>query len=79
MKRNKQKLTPELLANVRVGTQNLMKEFLKKNPPETESGLAIKIGIHPAQMLLFMRNERGLTDKSLSRIGKYLSDGEQFK
>ena len=65
-------LTPEILANIKKGTQRLVLDHLKENPEETQSGFANKVGIHPAQMLLFMRNERGLTDKSLGKIGKFL-------
>jgi plasmid maintenance system antidote protein VapI len=73
-KKAKNQITPEMLANIKKGTQNLIEDYLKRNPDETQSGFATKIGIHPAQMLLFMRNERGLTDKSLGRIGKFLTE-----
>ena len=68
----KNQLTPELLANIKKGTQNLVNDYLRRNPKETQSGFANKVGVHPAQMLLFMRDERGLTDKSLAKIGKFL-------
>ena len=68
----KEQLTPEMLANLRKGTQRLVLDHLNDNNEETQSGFANKVGIHPAQMLLFMRDERGLTDKSLAKIGKFL-------
>ena len=68
----KTKLTPEILANIRKGTQELLRQYLLDNPKETKSGLAAKIGIHPLQMLAYLRGERGLTDKSLQRVGKFL-------
>lgn len=73
-KKDKNQITPEMLANIKKGTQKLVEDYLTRNPDETQSGFATKIGIHPAQMLLFMRNERGLTDKSLARIGKFLTE-----
>lgn len=68
----KTNLTPEILANIREGTQELLRQYLLKNETETKSGLAGKIGIHPLQMLAYLRGDRGLTDKSLARIGKFL-------
>jgi hypothetical protein len=65
-------LTPAILADIRKGTQILLKNHLKDNPEETKSGLATKIGIHPLQMLAYLKGERGLTDKSLQKIGKFL-------
>ena len=73
-KKDKNQITPEMLANIKKGTQKLVEDYLTRNPDETQSGFANKVGIHPAQMLLFMRNERGLTDKSLARIGKFLTE-----
>jgi len=67
-----QQLTPEILADIRAQTQKLIRQYLIDNPDETKSGIAGKIGIHPLQMLAYLRGERGLTDKSLSRIGKFL-------
>jgi len=60
------------LINIREETQKLVRKHLEETG-ETESGLSKKAGIHPAQLLLFMRNERGLTDSSLSKLGKVLA------
>ena len=39
---------------------------------KTESGFAKECGIHPAQMILYMRGERGLTVDSLEKIGRVI-------
>jgi hypothetical protein len=36
--------------------------------------LAVKAGVHPTQLWLFLRGERGLTDSSLAKIGKALQE-----
>ena len=72
MSKLKTDLTPEILANIRQGTQELLQQYLLDNKEETKSGLATKIGIHPLQMLAYLKGERGLTDKSLQKIGKFL-------
>lgn len=68
----KTNLTPEILADIRQGTQELLRQYLLDNPQETKSGLAAKIGVHPLQMLAYLKGERGLTDKSLQKVGKFL-------
>ncbi len=68
----KTNLTPEILATIRQGTIELCKQYLIDNPDETKSGLARKMEIHPLQMISYLRGERGLTDKSLEKIGKFL-------
>ena len=68
----KQQLTAEILADVRQGTIKLVNQYLFDNPSETKSGLANKIGIHPLQLISYLKSERGLTDKSLQKIGKFL-------
>jgi|TARA_R100000084_G_scaffold38927_2_gene15705 hypothetical protein len=59
------------LKNLTKLSQKLVKEHLIKHS-KTESGFAKEAGIHPAQLLLFMRNERGLTAKSLENIGEII-------
>ena len=65
-------MNPKQLADIIPNTQNLVNAYLKHKPEETISSVAAKAGIHPAQLLLFMRGERGLTTKSLSKIGDFL-------
>ena len=59
------------LKNLTKLSQKLVKEHLTKHN-KSESGFAKECSIHPAQLLLFMRNERGLTAKSLESIGEII-------
>lgn len=65
-------MTPKQLSDIIPNTQALVNAYLQRKPAETISSIAGKAGIHPAQLLLFMRGERGLTTKSLSKIGQFL-------
>ena len=65
-------MTPKQLTEIIPNVQALINGYMAKKPDETISSIAGKSGIHPAQLLLFMRGERGLTTKSLSKIGKFL-------
>lgn len=65
-------MTPKQLTDIIPNVQALINGYMTKKPEETISSIAAKSGIHPAQLLLFMRGERGLTTKSLSKIGKFL-------
>jgi len=66
-------MTVQDLMNIRSETQRLVNQYLKETG-KTQSKLANESGIHPAQLLLFMRGERGLTDSSLMKLGKVLSE-----
>jgi len=65
-------MNPKQLSDIIPNTQTLINAYLKRKPNETISSVAKGAGIHPAQLLLFMRGERGLTTKSLSKIGEFL-------
>lgn len=65
-------MTAKDLQNIRTETQNLVNKYCEKTGTSL-TALAKQAEIHPAQLLLFMRSERGLTDTSLSRIGKVIS------
>ena len=61
-------MTAKELRNIRLESQKLINEYLSKTG-KSQSQLAKEAKIHPAQLLLFMKNERGLTDSSLSKLG----------
>lgn len=59
------------LKNLRAETKRIIKEYQEqKNIALTP--LAHEIGIHPAQLLMFMRGERGLTDTTIMSIGSFI-------
>lgn len=60
------------LKNLRAESIRIIKDYQKKKSIAT-TPLAIEIGIHPAQLLKFLRGERGLTDSTLMAIGNYIS------
>lgn len=60
------------LENITQESKRIIKEYL--NAGNSINSLAVKAGIHPSQLWLFMRNERGLTDTSLQKIGKAISE-----
>lgn len=47
----------------------LIQSYLDKED-KTINALAVEAGVHPTQLWLFMRGERGLTTSSLEKIGK---------
>jgi plasmid maintenance system antidote protein VapI len=61
-------MTAKDLKNIRVECQNLVKGYLERTG-KSQTQLAKESGIHPAQLLLFMKGDRGLTDTSLSKLG----------
>ena len=64
-------MTTKDLKNLRKEVQTMVQKHLEKTG-KTASSLANEAGIHPAQLLLFMRSERGLTDTSLMRLGEVI-------
>lgn len=64
------------LKNLRGRSQKIIKDHIKKYD-KTESGFAKECGIHPAQLLLYMRSERGLTVDSLMKVGDVICDYEK--
>ena len=59
------------LCNLKSEVQQLISKHLD-NTGKTPSALAKEAGIHPAQLLLFMSGQRGLTDSSLMRLGEVI-------
>jgi len=66
-------MTIKDLVNLRDNVQKLVNVYLEKTG-KTQSKLAVEAGIHPAQLLLFMRSERGLTDSSLMKLGRVINE-----
>jgi|31_taG_2_1085359.scaffolds.fasta_scaffold11639_3 transposase-like protein len=60
------------LENITEETKRIIQEYL--NAGNTVNSLAVEADLHPSQIWLFMRNERGLTDKSLQKIGKAINE-----
>lgn len=56
------------LANLSEQARSLISEHLEKHE-KTVNALSIEAGVHPTQLWLFLRGERGLTDTSLQKIG----------
>jgi hypothetical protein len=40
----------------------------------SKNALAVKSGVHPTQLYLYLNNQRGLTNASLEKIGKILCE-----
>jgi hypothetical protein len=62
----------EDLENLSFEAKRIIQGYLDTG--KTINALAVKAGVHPTQLWLFMRNERGLTDKSLQKIGKAIRE-----
>ena len=65
-------MTKQELENITPEAQKIIRAYLKKTG-KTESGLAREANVHPAQLLLFMRNERGLTLHTLKNIARVIN------
>jgi plasmid maintenance system antidote protein VapI len=57
------------LSNISNEARRLINEHLEKTNT-TVNALATDAGVHPTQLWLFIRSERGLTDSSLQKIGQ---------
>jgi hypothetical protein len=63
--------------------ENITSEIIKviekhiENTHDTPSGVAKKIGIHPLQLLGFLRGERGIHITTVERIGKNIKNYEK--
>lgn len=65
-------MTPKELKNIRKETILLIKNF-SETTGTSYTALAIASGIHPAQLLKFIRGEQGLTTTTLEKIGEFIS------
>jgi plasmid maintenance system antidote protein VapI len=61
-------MTVKDLANLSEQSRELITNYLN-NSGKTVNALATEAGVHPTQLWLFIRGDRGLTDASLQKIG----------
>ena len=62
-------MTNKDLSNLSQNCRDLIEKHLDKTG-KTINALSVEAGVHPTQLWLFMKGERGLTDSSLEKIGK---------
>lgn len=62
------------LANLQPEAKRIIKEYLKATGL-TINGLSVKAKVHPTQLYLFLGGKRGLTDTSLTKLGKVIEKG----
>jgi plasmid maintenance system antidote protein VapI len=61
------------LANIKEESRKIINDYLKKSGLSINA-LAVKSKVHPTQLYLYLDNKRGLTDTSLSKLGKYIEN-----
>jgi plasmid maintenance system antidote protein VapI len=66
-------MTKKDLMNLGTESRMLINKYLEKNNVSINA-LAVKAGVHPTQLYLYLNNQRGLTDSSLEKIGRVLCD-----
>jgi plasmid maintenance system antidote protein VapI len=64
-------MTPKELKNIRQETILIIKDFCEQTGT-SYTALALASGIHPAQLLKFVRGEQGLTTTTLEKIGDHI-------
>lgn len=64
------------LRNITSEIIQVLNNYMAKNN-DTPSSLARKIGIHPLQLLGFLRNERGIHISTIQRIGDKIIEWEK--
>jgi hypothetical protein len=65
------------LANLSNEARDLISRHLKDNDISVNA-LAIDAGVHPTQLWLFLRGDRGLTDSSLQKIGQAIERNKKY-
>ena len=65
------------LANLSNEARDLISMYLKDNDISVNA-LAIDAGVHPTQLWLFLRGDRGLTDSSLQKIGQAIEQNKKY-
>ena len=68
-------ISSEQLAKISDQARILIKDHLKETGKSVNK-LAKQSGVHPTQLYLFLAGDRGLTDTSLMKIGKTISEEE---
>jgi hypothetical protein len=56
------------LSNISSESRKIINKYLEKSG-KTVNAFAKEAGVHPTQLWLFLREQRGLTDTSLQKIG----------
>jgi hypothetical protein len=67
------KISELQLAAISLMARMLIEDHLKEKSKSVNK-LAKQSGVHPTQLYLFLKGERGLTDSSLAKIGKAMID-----
>jgi plasmid maintenance system antidote protein VapI len=65
------------LANLSNEARDLISKHLKDNDISVNA-LAIDAGVHPTQLWLFLRGDRGLTDSSLQKLGQAIERNKKY-
>lgn len=65
----------EDLCSINDDVVNVIKEHLEKTK-QTPTGFAITVGVHPLQLLGFLRRERGMHIDTIAKIGKRLKESK---
>lgn len=66
-------MTKKDLKNLSTECRKLINSYLDKKEMSINA-LAVKAKVHPTQLYLYLKEERGLTDSSLEKIGKVLCE-----
>lgn len=69
-------MTIKDLSNLSEEARRLITNHLSSSD-KTVNALAIEAGVHPTQLWLFLRSERGLTDASLQKLGIAIQKAEK--
>ena len=56
------------LSNISEEITQVIKDHIESTG-DTPTGFAVKVGVHPLQMLGFLRGERGMNISTIERIG----------
>ena len=62
-------MTIKDLSRLSESARDLINDHLNKHN-KTVNALAVEAGVHPTQLWLFLRSQRGLTDSSLQKLGE---------
>jgi hypothetical protein len=65
-------MTIKDLANLQENVRGMISNHLDKTG-KTINALSVEAGIHPTQLWLFIKGERGLTAGSLEKLGRAMS------
>jgi ArsR family metal-binding transcriptional regulator len=63
------------LSNISAEVAKVIQEHIDKTG-DTPTGFAMKVHVHPLQMLGFLRGERGLNIGTVERIGRKIKESK---